>query len=175
MNASAPETTLASVGRPRIFVSFDQRHDEALRDRLSEEARLESSAFIVIGSSPAAGSNASAGLRQSIQRADQLIVICGQKSESCTEMAAELALAQEHNIPYFLIWGERGAMCTKPLGARPADAMYSWTREILELQVTALIRRGQADREKAARPAPAPASSQAPPRSRPPPMMPHRP
>ena len=40
-------------------------------------------------------------------------------------------MAQKEDKPYMLLWGRREQMCTKPAGARPADAIYSWTREIL--------------------------------------------
>jgi hypothetical protein len=31
-------------------------------------------------------------------------------------------------------------MCTKPEGAKSTDAMYSWTRDILESQISATLR-----------------------------------
>ena len=31
----------------------------------------------------------------------------------------------------FLLWGQRGIMCTKPMDARPSESRYSWIPEIL--------------------------------------------
>jgi hypothetical protein len=59
-------------------------------------------------------------------------------------MSAEIRIAQEEKTPYFLLWGRRGAACTKPLGAKSAEGMYMWTRENLEDQVAIALRRAQA-------------------------------
>jgi len=55
-------------------------------------------------------------------------------------VSLELAIAQEEDRPYMLLWGRREKMCMKPDGARKQDAMYSWTRAILESQISATIR-----------------------------------
>jgi len=44
-----------------------------------------------------------------------------------------------------LLWGRRATMCTKPIGAKPAEGMYSWTREILQDQMTLTLRKSRAD------------------------------
>jgi hypothetical protein len=53
-------------------------------------------------------------------------------------------------------------MCTKPKAAKPADAMYSWTWEILQNQILT-IRRGARSEESLAGLSPA----KAPPKNRP--------
>ena len=152
MNPSDTPTPFADAARPRIFIIFDGRRDGALCDQLREQAEKPSSAFVVIGSSePGAGEQACEKARQAIGSADHVIVICGEHAESCPEMASELALAQELDIPYLLLWGERGVMCTKPLTAKPADAIYSWTRQILEHEIAAMVRRRLADRDRVPR------------------------
>ena len=60
-------------------------------------------------------------------------------------MSAELRVAQQERTPYFLLWGRREIMCTKPIGAKPADGMYSWTRQILEEQITVASRQIRPD------------------------------
>ena len=152
MNPSGTEPGSAEAARPRIFIIFDGRHDEVLCDQLREQAERPSSAFVVIGSSaPGTGDPASERVRRSIGSADHVIVICSEHSESCAEMAAELALAQELCISYLLLWGKRNVMCTKPLGAKPTDAIYSWTREIVEHEIAAMVRRRLADRDRVPR------------------------
>jgi hypothetical protein len=56
-------------------------------------------------------------------------------------VSAELRIAQEERTPYFLLWGRREIMCTKPIGAKSAEGMYSWTRQILQDQITVASRK----------------------------------
>jgi hypothetical protein len=58
-------------------------------------------------------------------------------------VSAELRIAQEEQKPYFLLWGRREHMCTRPVGAKPKDSMYSWTREILHDQIALTLRNAQ--------------------------------
>jgi len=69
-----------------------------------------------------------------------VVVICGEHTNASPNVAAELRVAQEEGKPYLLVWGRRERMCTKPVGAKPTDSMYSWTREILENQMWATLR-----------------------------------
>jgi hypothetical protein len=84
-------------------------------------------------------------VRRRIREADQVIVICGEHTEASTRVSAELRIAQEERTPYFLLWGRREIMCTKPIGAKPAEGMYSWTRQILQDQITLTCRKAGAD------------------------------
>ena len=54
---------------------------------------------------------------------------------------AELRIAQEEQKPYFLLWGRREIMCTKPTGAKSSEGMYSWTSQILQDQITLTTRK----------------------------------
>jgi hypothetical protein len=58
-------------------------------------------------------------------------------------VSEELRIAQEENKPYFLLWGRREIMCTRPFSAKAKDSMYSWTREILHDQITMTLRSAQ--------------------------------
>ncbi len=82
----------------------------------------------------------SAGSRSRIRDADEVVVICGEHTGDSARVAAELRMAQEEDKPYLLLWGRRERMCSKPAGARSTDAMYSWTRDILETQIGAVLR-----------------------------------
>ena len=73
-------------------------------------------------------------------------------------MSAEIRIAQEEKTPYFLLWGRRGAMCKKPIGAKSAEGMYNWTREILEDQVAFALRRARALAKSAPSCSPAPSA-----------------
>lgn len=124
----------------RVFVSFDVDHDRELCEALCEQSR--SHGFSVSSrSEPASATDAwYERVRRQIRDADQVIVICGEHTEASPNVAAELRIAQEEKTPYFLLWGRREIMCTKPMGARPADGMYGWTREILQDQIAITTR-----------------------------------
>jgi hypothetical protein len=128
----------------RVYVSFDIEHDRELYERLLAESG--SSGFCVSGQSEFAitADAWSERARRRIRDADEVIVICGEHTEESPRMSAELRIAQEEQTPYFLLWGRRGMMCTKPVGAKSLEGMYKWTREILEDQVAIALRRARA-------------------------------
>ena len=119
--------------RVRVFVSFDRDHDDRLCTILLEQFRLDTSGFEVVGCSDRLLETGlwNEELRRCIGEADQFIAICGEHTECSPSMFAELPIAQEERTPYTLLWGQRGLMCTKPIGAEPADSMYSWPPQIL--------------------------------------------
>ena len=140
------------MSQVHVFVSFDIEHDGELYELLLAQSRSPSSGFTVSGSSErSAGTDAgSARARRRIRDADQVIVICGKHTEASTSVSAELLIAQEEGTPYFLLWGRREIMCTKPIGARSAEGMYSWTGQILQDQITLTLRKAQVDAAAAA-------------------------
>jgi hypothetical protein len=126
--------------RVRVFVSFDREHDRDLRDRLIAESQRPDSRFQVAARSMAGGEEHA---RSAIQAADEMIVICGRHSDASVQMTGELRIAQELNKPYFLLWGRRELMCTRPLGAKPDDAMYGWSPQIIHSQIVLTLRSSQ--------------------------------
>ena len=135
-----------------VFVSFDIEHDEDLYELLLAQSRSPSSGFAVSGGSrrSTTASLATEGVRRRIREADQVIVICGEHTEASTSVSAELQMAQEEQTPYILLWGRRDSMCTKPSGAKTAEGMYSWTRQVLQDQITFVSRKAAADAAAAA-------------------------
>jgi hypothetical protein len=131
------------MSQARVYVSFDLDHDRELYDRLLAQAR--GSGFCVSGESELSSSYEcwSGRARCRIREADEVIVICGEHSDASPGMSAELRIAQEEKTPYFLLWGRRGSKCTKPIGAKASEGMYSWTREVLEDQVAIALRRAR--------------------------------
>ena len=128
----------------RVYVSFDIDHDRELYERLL--AQSGGSSFCVSGRSEfAITADAWAELvRRRIREADEVIVVCGEHTVASPCMSTELRIAQEESTPYFLLWGRRGMLCTKPVGAKSSEGMYNWTREILEDQVAIAFRRARA-------------------------------
>ena len=148
----------------RVFVSYDREHDGDLHDRLVEQASNATNGFEISARSRARSPTDlwDEALRREIREADQVIVICGEHTDCSERVGTELRIAREEKRPYLLLWGRRELMCTKPTTAKSADAMYSWTWEILQNQILT-IRRGAQSNESLAGLCPA----KAPPKSRP--------
>jgi hypothetical protein len=127
----------AQEGPVGVFVIFDTEHDGDLYELLRVQSDSPGCEFSVRGGSKRS-SGTEAGLesvRRRIGKADQVIVICGEHAEASPQIHTELLIAQDEQKPYFLLWGRRGVMCTKPIGAKPAEGMYSWTRQFLHDQI----------------------------------------
>jgi hypothetical protein len=129
----------------QVFVSFDVESDGELCEELRTQS--SSSGFAVLGCSErhTATDVWNERVRRRIRDADQVIFICSEHTESSASMSAELRIAQQEQTPYFLLWGRREIMCTKPLGAKAAEGMYQWTRQILEDQIAITSRSVQTD------------------------------
>lgn len=133
------------MSRVRVFVSFDIEHDAELFARLRTQSRGAGFA-VLAGSEPESAANVwNERVRLRIREADQVIVICSQHTEASANVSIELRIAQEERRPYFLLWGRREIMCTKPIGARSAEGMYSWTQQILQDQIAFISRNTRAD------------------------------
>ena len=127
----------------RIFVSFDIEHDGELYELLLAQSRTSGSFFAVSGGSErfTATDVWSDRVRRRIREADQVIVICGEHTETSMGVFSELRIAQEEQKPHFLLWGRREITCTKPAGAKSLEGMYSWTSQILQDQITLMNRK----------------------------------
>ncbi len=135
------------MARIHIFVSFDLDHDADLCDLLHEQAGTASLGFEVSGRSRARSVNDPPGetVRRQIREADEVIIICGEHTGDSSRVDAELRIAQEEQKPYFLLWGRRERMCTKPASAKRDEGMYCWTSEILQSQILVTLRTARRD------------------------------
>jgi hypothetical protein len=110
----------------RVFVSFDYDNDHDLKVLLVGQARNPDSPFQIEDWSV---KTASAGwkddARRRIGRSDQVIVLCGQRTNTATGVNVELGLAEELGVPYFLLAGRDGAV--RPTAASNGDKLYQWT------------------------------------------------
>ena len=128
------------MDKVRVFVSFDRHHDRDLPERLIEDSRRPGARFEVAARSTAAGDEHARG---AIRAADEMILICGKHSDLSAQMSGELQIAQELHKPYFLLWGRRELMCTRPVGAKSDDAMYGWSLDIIHNQIVMTQRAAQ--------------------------------
>ena len=133
------------MGNVRIYMSFDLDHDQDLHDQLQEQSLRQASGFEISARSEAQTTTEpwDEKVRRRICEADEVIVICGEHTAASIPMSAELRIAQEKQKPYFLLWGRRESMCTKPAGAKRDEGMYSWTWDILQNQIVTTLRQAQ--------------------------------
>ncbi len=126
----------------RVFLSFDVEHDVDLGELLAEQSRRGGSGFLVSARSEGGmvTDRWSDAARRRIRDADQVIVICGEHTDSSVQVNSELRIVQEEKKPYFLLWGRRERMCTMPARVTRAECMYSWSWEILLQQISDTFR-----------------------------------
>ncbi|HME71875.1 MAG TPA: hypothetical protein VKM54_18690 [Myxococcota bacterium] len=127
----------------RVYGCFDVRHDGDLLARLARESQKLDSPFEVTAWSAhhAESTDWEVGLRSTLANVDEVVVLCGEHTDTADEMSAELRIVQELVKPYFLLWGRRGAECTKPTTAKHADSFYAWIWEIVKSQIDIATRR----------------------------------
>jgi hypothetical protein len=117
------------MSKKRVFISFDYDHDEILKTFLIGQSKLQDSPFELTDWSikePITGDwKAKACSR--IKSVDIVVIICGEKTDSATGVSAELTIAQEENISYFMLKGYADKTCIKPKAAKNTDKLYNWT------------------------------------------------
>ncbi|MBE6070115.1 MAG: hypothetical protein E7211_20860 [Clostridium lundense] len=118
----------------RTFISFDYDHDLDLKNLLVGQARYPDSPFEITDMSikEPITSNWKDNARRRIKGCDVVAVICGEYTNSATGVSAELKIAQEEGVPYFLLHGRAGKTCAKPTAARDSDKVYNWTWDNLK-------------------------------------------
>jgi hypothetical protein len=101
------------------------------------QSRLEDSPFDLVDYSlkePLTG-DWKEKVRTRIKSVDIVAVLCGEHTHTATGVSAELKIAQEENVPYFLLKGYSEKTCTKPTAAKSTDKIYSWTWPNLKLLI----------------------------------------
>jgi hypothetical protein len=116
-----------------VFMSFDYDHDEDCKILLVGQARNPDSPFSledwsIKDPSPDWKDKA----RTRIKRVDQVIVICGEHTDTASGVNVEIGIARDEGIPYFLLNGRPNSFHKKPTAARSSDKVYKWTWENLK-------------------------------------------
>ncbi len=122
------------MAKQRIFISFDYDHDEDIKHLLAGQAKNEDSPFDFSDASlkEALAGDWKAKVKRRLGNCDQMIVLCGTSTHTAKGVAAELEIAQELEMPYFLLWGYSDKTCTKPTSALDSDGVYKWTWDNLK-------------------------------------------
>jgi len=118
----------------RVFTAFDYDHDEFLRTALVGQSKNEDSPFEICDYSvkePFTG-DWKKKARERIKKCGQMIVMCGEHTHEATGVSAELEIAQEEKLPYFLLAGYADKKCYKPTTAKSDDKLYTWTWDNLK-------------------------------------------
>ena len=118
----------------RVFISFDYDHDEDLKNLLIGQSRNPDSPFEIADWSvkdPLTG-DWKKKVREKLKKVDQVVVICGEHTDTASGVSTEVTIAQEEAISYFLLWGRSSKTCKKPKSAKSTDIIYKWTWDILK-------------------------------------------
>lgn len=121
----------------RAFISFDYDNDSDLKVMLVGQSRHDDSPFEIVDMSikEAISSDWKSKARTRIRGCDVVIVICGEATHTASGVSAELEIAREVNVPYFLLWGRSQKRCVKPAAALASDKIYEWTWENLKVLI----------------------------------------
>lgn len=120
--------------KKRVFISFDYDNDARLKDFLVGQSRLDDSPFEFVDCSVKAhlAGDWKEKARIKIKSADVIAVICGDYTDRATGVSAEVTLAREERVPYFLLNGYADRTCKKPIAANSDDKIYKWTWDNLK-------------------------------------------
>lgn len=120
--------------KKRVFISFDYDHDHDIKECLVGQARNPDSPFEItdISIKETIASNWRENVRKRIKSCDVVIILCGHSTDTATGVTAELTIAQEENIPYFLLRGRHDNNCKKPNHTYSYDKMHNWTWDNLK-------------------------------------------
>lgn len=115
--------------KTRMFISFDYDHDASLKTLLVGQAKNDDSPFSLADWSikEHIDDDWKTKACQRIKSVDVVCVICGEHTDSATGVSAELKIAQEEKVPYFLLKGYSELTCKKPKAAKSDDKIYNWT------------------------------------------------
>ena len=112
--------------KKRTFISFDYDNDSDLKTLLVGQAKNEDSPFEITDMSikEAIDNNWKAKARTRIKGCDVVAVICGKYTDVATGVSAEISIAQEEGIPYFLLQGRSNEVCKTAKTLRGVHGKY---------------------------------------------------
>ena len=123
--------------KKRVFISFDYDNDVELKNLLVGQSKNPDSPFEITDMSikQTIEKDWKENARRRIKSCDLVVVICGEHTNSASGVHAELKIAQEEGVPYFLLWGRSTKKCVKPLSAKQTDCIYRWSWDNLKILI----------------------------------------
>jgi hypothetical protein len=122
------------MNKTRVFISFDYDNDADIKNLLVGQSRNEDSPFSIVDMSikEPINYNWKENARKRIKSCDVVAVLCGEKTNTATGVSAEMRIAQEEHVPYFLLSGRPNGNVVRPLAAKNSDKLYKWSWDILK-------------------------------------------
>lgn len=122
------------LANSRVFISFDYDSDSDLKRLLVGQAKNPDTPFEI--SDWSVKEHISGDWKKKVKsrltRVDQMVIICGHHTNAAAGVAAEVELAQDERLPYFLLHGRANGTVYKPKTARSTDKIYDWTWDNLK-------------------------------------------
>jgi hypothetical protein len=117
------------MSKSKVFVSYDYDHDSDIKTLLVNQARFDDSPFAIEDWSVKEHltGNWKERVRSKLKCVDQVVVLCGERTYTAIGVSAEIELAQEVGVPYFLLKGRTDKECQKPKAAKSSDRIYKWS------------------------------------------------
>jgi hypothetical protein len=114
--------------------AFDYDHDEEAKIMLAGQAKLPDSPFDFTDASlkePLSG-DWKEKVRRRMANIDVVIGLCGEHTHTARGAAAEIEIAQDKSVAYFLLAAYAHKTCTPPTSAKYSDKVYQWTWDNLK-------------------------------------------
>ena len=120
------------MAKSRVFISFDYDNDKGIKELLVGQSKNSDTPFEIADWSikDHLTGDWKEKARAKIKKTDQVVVLCGQ--HNATGVNAELKLAQEEGVSYFLLKGYKDKKCNFPSTSKSNDKMYEWTWDNLK-------------------------------------------
>jgi hypothetical protein len=122
------------MAKTRVYISFDYDYDDDLKILLVGQAKNDDSPFFIADWSikEAITGDWKRKARERIRAVDVVAVICGKHTDTATGVDAEVTIAQEEKVPYFLLAGRADGGNKAPTAAKATDKLYKWTWDNLK-------------------------------------------
>lgn len=126
--------TYYGSSKTKVFISFDYDNDSDLKNLLVGQSKNDDTPFDISDYSvkEELSGDWKEKVRTRIKKVEQVIIMCGEHTDAASGVNAELGIAQDEKIPYFLLWGRNGKTCKKPKNAQSSDKIYEWTWDNLK-------------------------------------------
>lgn len=123
--------------KSNVFVSFDFKHDQDLRDLFLAQDKDPEAPFRIIGWSveELLTRDWTTKIRERIKQVDLVIFLCGEYTNSAKGVGVEFGITKEEAKPYVFLQGRMNKAMRKPRRAADTDKVYAWTLDNLKVLV----------------------------------------
>jgi hypothetical protein len=120
---------MARPKKTRTFVSYDYDNDLDLKSLLVGQSRHKDSPFFIEDWSIKQESRGwRSDARRRIRLSGIVIVICGLHTHQAVGVTAEIEIARDEGVPYYLLRGRKTGFVRRPKGTSMLwDTIHPWT------------------------------------------------